>query len=49
MIVITDVTDFLNKIKKKKIKIPKNMSDKQFAKWYDNMMKIHGGKSKIIE
>ena len=33
MIVITDVTEFMNKLKKKKIKIPKNMSKKQFAKW----------------
>ena len=42
MIVFTDVTKFFNKLKDKKIKIPKNMSDEQFARWYDHMLKTHG-------
>ena len=49
MKVITDVTKLFNLIKDKKIKVPKNMSDEQFAKWYDHMLKTHGENQKIIK
>ena len=47
MIEITDITDFINKLKNKKIKIPKNMSNKEFGKWYKHMDKIYAQKPKI--
>ena len=46
---ITDVTKFFNKLKKKEIKIPDNMTERQFAEWYDHMLKTHGENKKIIK
>ena len=49
MMIFTDVTKFFNKLKKKEIKIPDNMNERQFQEWYDHMLKTHGENTKTIK